>query len=228
MKEVLREVYRTVLIQIADDLTEEQCKGFLFYCKDHVPGKYLNISSTARSSSLQIFSCLENVQRISCEDLSYLVGFMRAVKREDLVTKLAAFEITRELMIYAWERQSSDPPLNPSASSVGHLLKEMMAQAQDEDDVGGLMYSLLQSGKNGCYILEAVVQPLLAADVEASGNWSTFALLVAIAAEIVSVAASKDKVRDHYYKFAVKLASELGSYLSLKLAKLGSWVCELY
>ena len=224
MKEVLREVYRTVLIQIADDLTEEQYKGFLFYCTDYVPRKYLNISSTAPSSSLQIFHCLENVQRISWEDLSFLVRSMGAIRREDLLTKLVAFEITRELSFYAWTRQTG-PPLNPPASSVGHYLSEMMALSQDLADVGERMYSLLQSGKNVYSILEAAAQPLLAADVEASGNWSTFALLVAIAAEIVSVVTSKAKVRK--YRYTVNLATELGNHLSLKLAKLGKWVSEL-
>ena len=229
MKEVLKEVYRSVLIQIAEDLSVEQCKELLFYCKDYVPGKYLSICSIAPISIVQIFQCLENVQRISWEDLSYLEPFMHAIRREDLVSKLTAFKITKELMFYAWKRQGSVPSVNASASSSGHYLAEMMDLHQDRTDVGGLLFSLLQSGQNANSILDAVAKALLGDDAGTTGNcsWpSTFALLVAIAAEIVSVV-SKVEVRDHHNKYAVKLAIELGNNLSLKLARLGSWVSEL-
>lgn len=228
MTDFLRQVYRTALIQIADDLTEEEFRRLLFFCKDDISRRYLSISSQASNSSVQIFEHLEDVQKLSWENLSYLKVFMHAIRREDLVTKLTAFEITRELTIYAWKRQGSGSSINPSALSVGHYLAEMMDLAQDRVDFGGLLCSLLQSGMNANDILDAVVKSLLGGDIGASGNWSTFALLVAIAAEIVSVG-SKVKARDQPYKYAVKLATELGNHLSLKLAELGSWVsCYSY
>ena len=221
MTEVSRQVYRTLLIQIADDLTENQLKQLLFFCKDDVPRRFLSLSSKAPISSVQIFECLEDVQKISWENLSYLKEFMRAIRREDLVTKLTVFEITRELTIYAWKRKgcSSGPSMNLSAKSVGYYLAEMMELSKDRDDFGGLLYSLLQSGEDANDIVDAVPKALLGSDVGATGSWSTFALLVAIAAEIVSVA-SKVKVRD-------QLATKLGNHLSLKLTKHGSWVSEL-
>lgn len=223
MTGVLRQVYRTVLIQIANDLTEEEFKQLLFFCKDDIARKYLIISSQASNSSVQIFEHLEDVQKLSWENLSYLKVFMHAIRREDLLTKLTAFEIARELTIYAWKRQVSGPSINPSALSVGHYLAEMMELAQDRVDFGGLLCCLLQYGKKASDILEAVPTALLGGDIGAAENWSTFASLVAIAAEIVLVG-SKMKARDQPYKYAVKLATELGNHLSLKLAELGSWV----
>lgn len=229
MTEVLRQVYRSVLIQIADDLTVEQYKQLLFYCKGSVSRRDLSISQASSASCVQIFDRLEDARIISCEDLSFLAMFLHAIGRLDLVTKLTALEITRELTIYVRERNGPDPSLKiSSTTSIGSKLAEMMELARDRADVAGLICTLFQSGKKADSILDAVAKSPTVADVGATGNWSAFALLVAIAAEIVLVASyRKAKARGHLYKYSVDLATELGNHLSLKLAKIGSWVSEL-
>lgn len=227
MRENLRQLYRVVLIQIFENLTEEQYKELLFYCKDHIPKRYLSIFSQA--PSVQVFDRLEDAEIISWENLSFLTEFACAIRRQDLVTKLTSFEITRELTIYALKRQGFGASSNLSAASVGHHLAEMVDLVQDGVDVParGLIKSLLQSGQNVSNILEDVEKALPVAD-DAARNWRTLALLVAIAAEIVLVAFNVNRQQEHSNKYALKLSRELANHLSYKVAKLGSWVSEYY
>ena len=103
MLEELKRWYRIVLVKISQDLTEEEREELLFYCKDHIRKG----SSSNFSVGVQIFDRLEKANVISWEKLDFLTEFLGAINRQDLVTKLTAFELTRELMIHVLKRQDS-------------------------------------------------------------------------------------------------------------------------
>ncbi|XP_022786840.1 uncharacterized protein LOC111327020 [Stylophora pistillata] len=218
MLEDLKLRYRTVLVKIAQDLTEGEIKELLFFCKDHIP-KSLSSNSTA---VVQIFDPLEDKRVISWEKLNFLTEFANAINRQELVTQLTAFELTRELVVYALKRQGSQPSMKSSTESVGIHLAEMVDLDQDRVDVSaqGLIKYLLKSRKKASDVLDFICRKALPdADVTKP---NTLALLVAIAAEIVSLMFAENQ-QENRRKYAVDVAIELADHLLPKVANFGSW-----
>lgn len=155
------------------------------------------------------------------DKVSFLKKFIDAIGRKDLVARLTRFEITRELMIYALNRQGLETSMNLSTTSLGHHLAEMVDVVQDRVDlpVQGMIKSLLGSGQNFPNILEG----LLGSDT--SKSWNSLALRVATAAEIVLLVIRERQQHENTIKKALHVAKNLASYLWSEMDKLkfGTW-----
>lgn len=159
---------------------------------------------------------------ISWEKLNFLTEFANAINRQDLVTQLTAFELTRELVVYALKRQGSQPSMKSSTESVGIHLAEMVDLVKDGVDVSaqGSIKSLLKSRKKASDVLDFICWKALPdADVTKP---NTLALLVAIAAEIVLLMFAENQ-QENRKKYAVDVAIELADHLLSKVANFGSW-----
>ena len=217
MLEELKRWYRIVLVKISQDLTEEEREELLFYCKDHIRKG----SSSNFSVGVQIFDRLEKANVISWEKLDFLTEFLGAIKRQNLVTMLTAFELTRELMIYVLKRQDSQPPMTSSTASVGLHLAEMVNHVQDGVylPAQGAIKAILKSQQRASNVLDVIRRKALPKAKETEPN--TFALLVAIAAEIVLLVFDENQKQE---KYALDVAIELADHLEKKVANYGSWV----
>lgn len=217
MLEELKRWYRIVLVKISQDLTEEEREELLFYCKDHIQK---GLSSNF-SVGIQIFDRLEKANVISWEKLDFLTEFLGAINRQDLVTKLTAFELTRELMIHVLKRQDSQPPMTSSTASVGLHLAEMVNHVQDGVylPAQGAIKAILKSQQRASNVLDVIRRKALPKAKETEPN--TFALLVAIAAEIVLLVFDENQKQE---KYALDVAIELADHLEKKVANYGSWV----
>lgn len=217
MVEDLKELYKAELVEISDHLTKEECKKLLYYCTD-----YISESSSSSFSTPEIFWRLEEKEKISYEKVGFLTKFADKIGRKDLVTKLNRFEITRELMIFALNRQGLGANINSSTTSVGHRLAEMVDIVQDRVDVRaqGMINSLLRSGKNVSNILDEIIREAVPGSDETQ-NWNDLALCVVIAADIVWLVLRENQESEND---ALQVAIELASHLWSMMAKVGKWV----
>ena len=217
MLEKLKLRYRTVLVKISQDLTEKEREELLFYCKDHIPKSL----SSILPAGVQIFDRLENAKVISWEKLDFLIEFVSAINRQDLVSQLTAFELTRELVIYALKRQNSQPSMTSSTASVGLRLAEMVNHVQDGVNLPpqGVSKSLLKSQQKASSILDVICRKALPNTDETKPM--NLAFLVAIAAEIVLLVFDENQQQE---KYALDVAIELANHLMTKVANYGSWV----
>ena len=87
--DILRLEYKGTLLQIKRGLTKDHFKELRFYFDILIPEETMEI--------LELFSALENVQKISWEDVGFLKKGLDAVWRRDLVEILAEFEKKRDL-----------------------------------------------------------------------------------------------------------------------------------
>ena len=131
MVEDLKQLYRAELVEISDHLTKKECKKLLYYCTDYISES----SSSSFSTPEEIFRRLEEKEKISYEKVGFLTKFTDKIGRKDLATKLNKFEITRELMVFALNRQGLGATINSSTTSVGLRLAEMADVVQDRVDV---------------------------------------------------------------------------------------------
>ena len=217
MLEKLKLRYRTVLVKISQDLTEKEREELLFYCKDHIPKSL----SSILPAGVQIFDRLENAKVISWEKLDFLIEFVSAINRQDLATQLTAFELTRELVIYALKRQNSQPSMTSSTASVGLHLAEMVNHVQDGVNLPpqGVSKSLLKSQQKASSVLDVISRKALPNTDETKPK--TLAFLVAIAAEIVWLVFDENQEQE---KHALDVAIELANHLMTKVTNYGSWV----
>ena len=217
MLEELKRWYRIVLVKISQDLTEEEREELLFYCKDHIQKG----SSSNFSVGVQIFDRLEKANVISWEKLDFLTEFLGAINRQKLVAKLTAFELTRELVIYVLKRQDSQSSMTSSTASVGLHLAEMVNHVQDGVclPAQGLIKAILKSQQKASGVLDVICKKALPNADETKPN--TFALLVAIAAEIVLLMFDENQKQE---KYALEVAIELADHLKKKVADYDSWV----
>lgn len=216
MLEKLKLRYRTVLVKISQDLTEKEREELLFYCKDHIPKSL----SSILPAGVQIFDRLENAKVISWEKLDFLIEFVSAINRQDLATQLTAFELTRELVIYALKRQNSQPSMTSSTASVGLHLAEMVNHVQDGVNLPpqGVSKSLLKSQQKASSVLDVISRKALPNTDETKPK--TLAFLVAIAAEIVWLVFDENQEQE---KHALDVAIELANHLMTKVTNYGSW-----
>ena len=141
MTDRLRQIYRAVLLQISRDLDKEQCKELQFLCTGLVPRRVKGV--------LPLFRSLEEAAKMSWVDVTFLKECLHDVGREDLVVKLTAFDIKRDLSIllnfYVKKRNGLHPFLQPSATNAAEYLVQLMEGFQGRVDVRGMLRS---SGKN--------------------------------------------------------------------------------
>lgn len=88
--DILRQQYRATLLEIKRHLTNDQKEDLRFYCTDNIP-------EAETMEILEVFRSLENVQKISWEDVGFLKKGLYAVRRLDLVEILTGFENKRDL-----------------------------------------------------------------------------------------------------------------------------------
>ena len=91
MTDRLRQIYRAVLVQISRDLDKEHCKELQFLCTGLIPRRVKGV--------LTLFRSLEEAAKMPWVDVTFLKECLHDVGREDLVVKLTAFEIKRDLSI---------------------------------------------------------------------------------------------------------------------------------
>lgn len=87
--DILRLEYKETLLQINRGLTKDQFKELRFYFDVLIPEETMEI--------LELFRALENVQKISWENVGFLKKGLDAVWRLDLVEILTGFEKKRDL-----------------------------------------------------------------------------------------------------------------------------------
>ena len=112
-----------------------------FLCAGLVPRRVKRV--------LTLFRSLEDAGKMSWVDVTILKECLHDVGREDLVVKLTAFDIKRDLSIllnfYEKKRNGLHPFLQPSATNAAEYLVQLMEGFQGRVDVRGMLRS---SGKN--------------------------------------------------------------------------------
>ena len=211
----LRQIYRAVLVQISRDLDLEQCEEFQFLCTGLVPRRVKGV--------LAIFRSLEEVAKMSWVDVTFLKECLHDVGREDLVDKLTAFEVKRDLSIllnfYVKKRNGLHLVHQSSATDAAKCLVQLMEGFQRRLDVRGMLTS---SGKNPKDLWLHFVdecKPLQRM------TWGKLSLLVAVGGEIIAVSSSFYEGRPEKQEEAVKMCIELADELCYPILQLGTWVC---
>ena len=215
MTNSLRQIYRAVLVQIARDLDEEQRKELQFLCTGLVPRRVKEV--------LTLFRSLEDAAKMSWANVTFLKECLHDVGREDLVVKLTAFQIKRDLSIllnfYEKKRNGLDSFYQSSATNAAEYLVQLMEGFQGRVDVRGMLRS---SGKNP--------KDLWLRFVNECGppqrmTWGKFSMLVAIAGEIIAVSSSFSGERPQEQEEAMQMCIPLADELCHSLLQLGTWVC---
>lgn len=212
-------MYRIKLVEISEHLTKEQLKKLLYCGKNGTPE-----SSSSITTPDEIFRCLEEEEIISFKKVRFLKKFAKAIGRIDLVAKLTRFEITRELMIYALNRQGLEATMNSSTMTLGHRLAEMVDVVQDRVDVPvqGSIRSLLRPGQDISNILDVIIGEAPPSS-EISTSWNALALRVTAAAEIVWFVIREDQEQENGITNALRVAKKLASHLLSETDKVGTW-----
>ena len=152
--EDLQRAFKAVLLQIVHSLEKDQQEELSFLFDEF-------ISTTKPDDALNIMSSLENAGKISWSDVSFLKEGLEQVKRLDLVKKLTAFEVKRNLIVlldfYARKRQEMESCCqsvrDPVGRVAGYLLKITREVLQDGFDVSERVRSLLVESRediNAC------------------------------------------------------------------------------
>jgi len=210
MTDRLRQIYRAVLIQISRDLDKEQCKELQFLCTGLVPRRVKGV--------LPLFRSLEEAAKMSWVDVTFLKECLHDVGREDLVGKLTAFEIKRDLSIllnfYVKKRNGLDSFYQSSATNAAEYLVQLMEGFQGRVDVRGMLKS---SGKNPKDLWLHFVKecsPLQRI------TWGKLSMLVAIAGEVIAVSSSFSGERPEE---AMEMCILLADELCHPMLQLGTW-----
>ncbi|XP_022786906.1 uncharacterized protein LOC111327073 [Stylophora pistillata] len=221
MNQDLRLLYRIELVEISQHLTGKQFIRLLKFCKDYIPES----DSSGFSIPDEIFGCLEEKGVISYEKVSFLTKFANAIGRRDLGAKLTRFEITRELMIYALNRQGLEATMISSTTSLGHHLAKMMDVVQDGVDapIQGLFRFLFMPGRNVSDVLDVIIGEVLPGS-DTSKSWNNLALRFVTAAEIVWLVIRENQEKENGIKNALQVAKKLASHLWSKMDKFEIWV----
>jgi len=211
MTDRLQQIYRAVLVQISRNLNKEQCKELQFLCTGLVPRRVKGV--------LTLFCSLEEATKISWIDVTFLKECLHDVGREDLVVKLTAFQMKRDLSIllnfYVKKRHGLDSFHQSSATNAADHLVQLMEGFQRRVDVRGMLRS---SGKNPKDLWLHFVKECSPRII----TWGTFSMLVAIAGEIIAVSSSFCGERPEE---AMEMCITLADELCHPMLKLGTWVC---
>ena len=214
MTDKLRQIYRAVLVQISRDLDKKQYKELQFLCTGLVPRRVKGV--------LTIFRSLEEAAKMSWVDVTFLKECMHDVGREDLVVKLTAFEIKRDLSIllnfYVKKRNGLRPFYHSSATDAAEYLIQLMEGFPGRVDVRGMLRS---SGKNPkdlwLYFVSECSPPQRM-------TWGTLSMLAAVGGEIIAVSSSSEE-RPEEQQEAMKMCIALADVLCHLMLQLGTWVC---
>ena len=204
-----------VLVQIARDLDQEQCKELQFLCAGLVPRRVKGV--------LILFRSLEEAAKMSWVDVSFLKECLHDVGREDLVVKLTVFQIKRDLSIllnfYVKKRNGLHPFYQSSATNAAECLVQLMEGFQGRVDVRGMLGS---SGKNPKDLWLRFVKKC---NPPQKMTWCKLSMLVAIAGEIIAVSSSLCEERPEEQEEAMKMCIALADELCHPMLQLGTWVC---
>ena len=209
--------YNAVLVQISQELETVQQEELRFLCDGLIP--------KTTTKALTIFRALEHAGRISWEDVCFLKESLNLVKRLDLVERLTAFEIKRNLTLllglYGRKRKKSEASsrFSSSVEKISEYLVKLPTETMKDRIDCNCIRSLMESRKG---IKEVLVKFEDEIERELSFAWSKLTLLVVIAGEMISEALTNDGSRQ---KLDVKeLYSSAAYELCSRMIKLGSWV----
>lgn len=215
MTDRLRLIYRAVLLQISRDLDKEQYKELQFLCTELVSRRVKGV--------LALFRSLEEAAKMSWVDVTFLKECLHDIGREDLVVKLTAFEIKRDLSIllnfYVKRRNGLHPVYQSSATDAAKYLVQLMEGFQRRLDVRGMLRS---SGKNPKDLWLRFVDECSPSQCM---TWGKLSLLVAVGGEIIAVSSSFSEERPEEQEEAMKMCIALTDELCYPILQLGTWVC---
>ena len=211
----LRQIYRAVLVQISRDLDKEQCKELQFLCTGLVPRRVKGV--------LALFRSLEEAAKMSWVDATFLKECLHDVGREDLVVKLTAFEIKRDLSIlfnfYVKKRNGLDSFYQSSATNAAEYLVQLMKGFQRRVDVREMLRS---SGKKPKDLWLHFVSEC---SLPRRMTWGKLSMLVAVGGEIIAVSSSFSE-RPEEVDEVMKICIQLADDLCHPMLQLGTWVCN--
>ena len=219
--ENLQRAFKAVLLQIVHSLEKDQQEELSFLFNEF-------ISTTKPDDALNIMYSLENAGKISWSDVSFLKEGLEQVKRLDLVKKLTAFEVKRNLIVlldfYARKRQGIESCYqsvpDPVKRVAGYLLKITREVFQDGFDVSERVRSLLGESKEDVKNLMREFEEKC--DQELYDPWSKLTLFIVISGEILAVALANEE--HHQKQEVMKLLSTAAESLCSRILKLGNWV----
>ena len=217
--EDLQRAFKAVLLQIVHSLEKDQQEELSFLFNEF-------ISTTKPDDALNIMSSLENAWKISWSDVSFLKEGLEQVKRLDLVKKLTAFEVKRNLIVlldfYARKRQEMESCCqsvrDPVGRVAGYLLKITREVLQDGFDVSERVRSLLVESREDIKNLMLVLKE----KCELSDPWSKLTLRIVISGEILAVALANHE--EPQQQEVMKLLSTAAEDLCFRILELGNWV----
>ena len=217
--EDLQRAFKAVLLQIVHSLEKDQQEELSFLFNEF-------ISTTKPDDALNIMSSLENAGKISWSDVSFLKEGLEQVKRLDLVKKLTAFEVKRNLIVlldfYARKRQEMESCCqsvrDPVGRVAGYLLKITREVLQDGFDVSERVRSLLVDSREDIKNLMLVLKE----KCELSDPWSKLTLRIVISGEILAVALANHE--EPQQQEVMKLLFTAAEDLCFRILELGNWV----
>ena len=218
--ENLQRAYKTVLLQIARNLENDQQEELRFIFGDFI---------RRESGALIIMSSLEYAGKISWSDLSFLKEGLLEVKRSDLAEKLTEFEVMRNLTVlldfYARKKQGiSESSCGSTLDSVeklaGYLWMITRESFQDGFDVSERVRSLLGKSREDIKNLMLVFKENC--DQKLSDPWNRLTLCIVMSGEILAIALANEEL--HQKQEVMKLLSTAAEDLCSRILKLGNWV----
>ncbi|XP_068736879.1 uncharacterized protein [Montipora capricornis] len=213
----LRRAYKAVLLQICHNLEKAQLQELRFY--------YSSPLAKQDDEALSILSSLEDTEKITWEDVTFLKEGLCAIERLDLAQKLTAFEIKRNLTIllgfYARKRQGLDSCcwLSASVRSIGEYLVNLtMELHRNRLDFTSGIRSIVDSKKS---VKKVWVEFEENVERELSLPWRKLTFLVVIFGEILAFALMDEE--DRSKDVIERLLSTVAEDLSGRMMKIGSW-----
>lgn len=131
IKDELRHIYNAILLQIAQKLPKDQQEELQFLCTHKI-----NSETTSVTDTLKIFIKLEQIGRISWENVRFLKKILTQLFRLDLEESLTKYEIKRDLALllalYACKRQGCRNSYRQRFSTSVEKLSDLLLNVTNE------------------------------------------------------------------------------------------------
>ena len=234
-------LYRKVCLEINSGLTTKEKEELLFYCRDVLPD-----AVTENSSILTTLTELQRRRILLFEDTSFLRQFLEDIERLDLLSKVEAFDVSREL-VWLFEsvmsskirRKFCHGPFDVGNGDDGNRLLSDFVKHQDVSDrIGRLTVAARRQLKekeqegSGIANITSILVDFRWEIIEHSDSkqmtWQLIPPLIKFASELAISNYTNGCTVDVGEKIVVSICNQLVKDVLPWIIKNGGWVCVFY